>query len=161
MKEKLVRDRIPEIINVSPQDIRIAEPWERPALLRAKLAEEAGELFAAKTLGQQLEELADVCDVVDALVRHYDVYDDESGAGARIVARYRKLAEKGGFNKFYVLKTGLLQPWPQPSPQEGTAKNLDLVPGSFSCQCGNVLGPTAIMCTVCGKVVDPMPGGWF
>ncbi|HEX5594787.1 MAG TPA: nucleoside triphosphate pyrophosphohydrolase [Micromonosporaceae bacterium] len=63
--EKLVRDRIPEIIRATGRDpvVRVASDAEMDALLRAKLVEEVDEFLASG----EPEELADVLEVVLAL----------------------------------------------------------------------------------------------
>ena len=63
---KLVRDRIPEIIEADglvPR-IRVAAPEEYRQLLRAKLVEEVSEFLDS----EEPEELADVLEVIHALV---------------------------------------------------------------------------------------------
>jgi predicted house-cleaning noncanonical NTP pyrophosphatase (MazG superfamily) len=65
---KLVRDRIPELIEATGRSAttRTLAPHEMPAALFTKLAEESAELAAAPA-GTQLEELADVLTVLQAL----------------------------------------------------------------------------------------------
>ncbi|ACY97475.1 MULTISPECIES: NUDIX domain-containing protein [Thermomonospora] len=94
--EKLVRDRIPEIIESAggrPQT-RIADDGEYRALLRAKLYEEAGEYAS----GQDPAELADVLEVVRALAAAH-------GIDAAELERMRaaKAAERGAFTGRVVL----------------------------------------------------------
>jgi predicted house-cleaning noncanonical NTP pyrophosphatase (MazG superfamily) len=90
MPEKLVRDRIPQLIRAEggvPR-VRVAGTAEYRALLRAKLTEEVEEFLAAGVV----EELADVLEVVLALA-------DELGFGGEELERVRaaKKAERGGF----------------------------------------------------------------
>lgn len=95
---KLVRDRIPEIIEKeggSP-NFRECDPGERWDLLRDKLIEEAGELRGAKNRAQAYEELADVLEVVDAIKA---TFDPDHLAQVRVL----KAATKGRFDKGYVL----------------------------------------------------------
>jgi predicted house-cleaning noncanonical NTP pyrophosphatase (MazG superfamily) len=94
--EKLVRDRIPEIIRVSGGNpvTRVAEHGEYAALLRAKLYEEAGEYMAS---GDPAE-LADVLEVIGALAALHDL---SPAALERL--RAEKAAERGGFAHRHVL----------------------------------------------------------
>ncbi|MFW9975020.1 MAG: hypothetical protein ACFFDQ_07145, partial [Candidatus Thorarchaeota archaeon] len=67
MNEKLVRDKIPELIreNGGNPKIRIAGPDELDVLLREKIVEEAKEfLFTGDT-----EELVDIQEAIDALLK--------------------------------------------------------------------------------------------
>jgi predicted house-cleaning noncanonical NTP pyrophosphatase (MazG superfamily)/8-oxo-dGTP pyrophosphatase MutT (NUDIX family) len=94
--EKLVRDRIPEIIESaggSPRT-RIAQDGEYLAFLRAKLYEEAGEYVS----GRDPAELADLLEVVRALAAAH-------GIGPAELERMRaaKAAERGGFTGRIVL----------------------------------------------------------
>ncbi len=71
MRGKLVRDRIPEIIlkndGMKPRT-RILKQKEYRSELLKKLQEEVSEVLAAKKPKEILEELADVEEVVDALL---------------------------------------------------------------------------------------------
>jgi predicted house-cleaning noncanonical NTP pyrophosphatase (MazG superfamily) len=91
---KLVRDRIPEIIEKSEKRFRTAvldaPTYEKE--LRVKLKEEMDELLHAETTEERVEEMADLLEVVFALSRHYGVEPDEI---ERI--RDRKYKERGGF----------------------------------------------------------------
>jgi predicted house-cleaning noncanonical NTP pyrophosphatase (MazG superfamily)/8-oxo-dGTP pyrophosphatase MutT (NUDIX family) len=94
--EKLVRDRIPEIIEAAggrPRT-RIAEDGEYLAFLRAKLYEEAGEYVS----GRDPAELADLLEVVRALAAAHGIEPAE-------LERMRavKAAERGGFTGRIVL----------------------------------------------------------
>jgi predicted house-cleaning noncanonical NTP pyrophosphatase (MazG superfamily) len=92
-KGKLVRDKIPQIIRAQGGEpiVRIAEAAEYRALLRAKLAEEVGEVLAADDADAP-GELADVLEVVLALAA-------DLGMNARQMESLRaaKAAERGGF----------------------------------------------------------------
>lgn len=103
MVEKLVRDRIPEIIESTGgrPDVRVATDGEYRAFLRAKLLEEAGEYAAA----DDPEELADVVEVAYALAAAHGVSADELDR-----MRRTKVAERGGFDRRLVLR--------RPRPQE-------------------------------------------
>jgi predicted house-cleaning noncanonical NTP pyrophosphatase (MazG superfamily) len=97
--EKLVRDKIPDIIRGSggKPKIRIAGPDELDVLLREKIVEEAKEfLFSGDT-----EELVDIQEAIDALL-------ELRKADPALVAiqRHSKLLARGGFTKGYVLTSG-------------------------------------------------------
>jgi predicted house-cleaning noncanonical NTP pyrophosphatase (MazG superfamily) len=100
--EKLVRDRIPEIIKAdgrSPR-VRVAGDGEYAALLRAKMYEEAGEYAAADAPEESgPEELADLLEVVHALARTHGL---EPAALEEL--RAAKSAERGGFARRLVLR---------------------------------------------------------
>lgn len=92
MKEynKLVRDKIPEIIRADGKEceIRVAEGKEKYELLEKKLMEEVNEFLEDKNL----EELADVMEVLFGL-------DNELGYSEEDLIRKReeKKSERGGF----------------------------------------------------------------
>ena len=94
-KEKLVRDRIPQIIRAQGDEpiVRIADPGEYRKLLRAKLVEEAHEVVTADD-AHVPEELADVLEVVLALAA-------DLGFDARGLERLRvaKAVERGSFTE--------------------------------------------------------------
>ena len=96
MSPKLVRDRIPEIIESSGRHptTRQAHQAERGDLLAQKLIEEANEFFASRSA----EELADVLEVIYALAANL-------GISVEIVEakRREKLAQRGGFDAGFVL----------------------------------------------------------
>lgn len=95
--EKLVRDRIPELMqeNGKMPIFRVASPKERSALLLAKLHEEVLELVNDPSI----EELADVMEVVEALRIELGIDHDE----LRNV-RNSKAERRGSFRKGIVLK---------------------------------------------------------
>lgn len=89
--EKLVRDRIPEIIAGERGEIppfRIASPGEYPEFLIRKLREEVAEYLESR----RPEELADILEVIRALAR-------SAGLQPREIERLRekKALERGGF----------------------------------------------------------------
>ncbi|MGY5852502.1 MAG: nucleoside triphosphate pyrophosphohydrolase [Candidatus Thorarchaeota archaeon] len=95
--EKLVRDRIPEIIRAkgdSPQ-VRVADKQELDLLMRQKVVEEAEELLESGAI----EEVVDLFEILSALLslREFDNAKFER-------MRYDKLKERGGFEKGYVLR---------------------------------------------------------
>ena len=88
--QKLVRDRIPEIIAAAGETpvTRVLEPDEYLRELVRKLAEETAE-FAA---GHSVEELADVLEVVEAIRSAIGI-----DAAALEAVRRRKAASNGRF----------------------------------------------------------------
>ncbi|GHH64845.1 phosphoribosyl-ATP pyrophosphohydrolase [Streptosporangium violaceochromogenes] len=92
---KLVRDRIPEIIEADGRTatVRVLDEPELVPALTAKLAEEAEELRRAGP-GDRLGELADIYEVLAALTATLGF----SGGQVREAAR-RKRAERGGFSR--------------------------------------------------------------
>ncbi len=92
---KLVRDRIPEIIRregKTPEVERISGERLRRAL-KDKLVEEAEELRKAEA-GQIIEELADVQEVLDALIEAHGLDPAEIE-----LVRADKQAKRGGFSE--------------------------------------------------------------
>ena len=92
---KLVRDRIPEIIQASGKRCRVetmSEPEYRLALLE-KLVEEAQEVRQAAP-GELLAELADIQEVLAALMMAWQITPDQ----VKQVQRRRR-AERGGFDQ--------------------------------------------------------------
>lgn len=96
MGDKLVRDKIPEIIREqgkSPK-VRIAGPDELDVLLREKIVEEAQEfLFSGDT-----EELVDIQEAINALLKLR-----KADPGLIEIQRHSKLLARGGFTHGYVL----------------------------------------------------------
>ena len=98
---KLVRDKIPEIIESQGQkaNIRILDPQEYTHHLEQKLDEEVGEYHKDKNL----EELADILEVVYALAENLGATKEE------LLAIYHKKNEfRGGFAEkiFLISKEG-------------------------------------------------------
>lgn len=92
---KLVRDRIPEIIrksNKSPITTTLDET-EFEKELRMKLLEEANEAFQAKTTETLCDEVADLYEVIDALLEINQI--DKSVV---ISKQSKKRVERGGFS---------------------------------------------------------------
>lgn len=86
---KLVRDKIPEMIRSQGEhpNVRILDPAEYRTHLEAKLDEEVAEFHKE----QNIEELADILEVVYALA-------DEIGCREELLRLYdRKHAARGGF----------------------------------------------------------------
>ncbi|MCB2340291.1 nucleoside triphosphate pyrophosphohydrolase [Clostridium estertheticum] len=94
---KLVRDKIPEIIKASGKnfDIHYAKKEEILPLLETKLNEEVSEYLEAKNL----EELADVMEVLFRLANALGYSEDDL-----INKRNEKKEERGGFEKGIVLE---------------------------------------------------------
>ncbi|MGY5873810.1 MAG: nucleoside triphosphate pyrophosphohydrolase [Candidatus Thorarchaeota archaeon] len=96
MGEKLVRDKIPDIIREkgeSPQ-VRVAKPDELDALLREKIVEEAKEFL----LSGDTEELVDIQEAIEALLKLR-----KADPALIEIQRHSKLLARGGFTKGYVL----------------------------------------------------------
>lgn len=98
MKEynKLVRDKIPEIIRADGKEceIRVAEGKEKYELLEKKLMEEVNEFIGDKNL----EELADVMEVLFGLANELGYSEEEL-----VMKREEKKRERGGFKEMIVL----------------------------------------------------------
>jgi predicted house-cleaning noncanonical NTP pyrophosphatase (MazG superfamily) len=94
---KLVRDKIPEIIRAKGTEceIEIATEDKRYELLEEKLKEEVNEFLEDKNL----EELADIMEVLFELADSLG-YDE----AALLNARKKKRYERGGFKDGIVLK---------------------------------------------------------
>ncbi|MBW6411005.1 nucleoside triphosphate pyrophosphohydrolase [Clostridium weizhouense] len=94
---KLVRDRIPEIIKANGKkcDIRIAKGEEKSELLEKKLMEEVNEYLEAKNL----EELADVMEVLIGLANDLGYCEEDL-----MRKREEKKEERGGFGDGIVLE---------------------------------------------------------
>ncbi|HTY89669.1 MAG TPA: nucleoside triphosphate pyrophosphohydrolase [Methanocella sp.] len=95
--KKLVRDRVPDIIRQNgrePEVERVSGEWMSLAL-KDKLVEEACELRQSDDM---YEELADVLEVVDAIVEYYGI------DRARLeLAKKEKLDRVGGFKEGFML----------------------------------------------------------
>jgi predicted house-cleaning noncanonical NTP pyrophosphatase (MazG superfamily) len=98
---KLVRDNIPEIIakgGSTPQFL-IVRGEDYIEALKSKLVEEAEEFRAAATREQQIEEMADIYEVIDTLRDILDLNYTEL-----CQAQVKKNIEKGKFRKGYYLQ---------------------------------------------------------
>jgi len=93
---KLVRDKIPKIIgkNGAKPIIRIADDDEYVFALKHKILEEADELTRAKGENNELEEIIDIMEAVNAFIKHKKV----SVENAERMRKY-KLRKHGGFDK--------------------------------------------------------------
>lgn len=94
---KLVRDRIPEVIEKSGStcEIEIVEGIKKQELLEKKLLEEVNEYMEDKNL----EELADVMEVLFGLANELGYSEEDL-----LKKRNQKLQERGGFKEGIVLK---------------------------------------------------------
>src|SRR5688572_4575975 len=93
---KLVRDRIPDVIraNGGSPATRILDGPEYLQALATKLVEEAQEFVAAEGAPAALEELADVLEVLCALVEAHGITLEELHG-----LRTDKAAARGGFSE--------------------------------------------------------------
>ncbi len=99
---KLVRDKIPQVIEEDGKkyDIKIASKEEHLELLEKKLHEEVAEFIEAKdTKGKNLEELADVMEVLFSLAKNLGYSEEEL-----MKKRAEKKKERGGFDEGIVLE---------------------------------------------------------
>ena len=92
---KLIRDKIPSIIETSGKDfdIRTLSHEEYKLELKRKVIEEAKELFEANTTEEIINELGDVLEVVDSIIKEFNL-DKEILNNKRI----EKYNERGGFD---------------------------------------------------------------
>lgn len=100
--EKLVRDRIPDLI-AEPGSTVVVETLNHKAHIRAlkmKLKEEADEIARASTREEVIEELADMKEVLDALILKMAIDRNELENIKR-----KKSLRNGGFDRGLYLKT--------------------------------------------------------
>jgi predicted house-cleaning noncanonical NTP pyrophosphatase (MazG superfamily) len=95
--KKLVRDKIPQIIQYNGQDPKYyqADDQEYHQLLVQKLKEEVGEFIESESP----EELADILEVIHTLTNELGISMDEIES-----LRLTKKRQRGGFKKKYVLE---------------------------------------------------------
>ncbi len=95
-KEKLVRDKIPQIIEQSGKkcEIKILSEQEFKTALWEKLQEEVEEAIATQTTNELMEELADIYEVIDNILTTYNL-------DQQIIFQLQqeKRKNKGGFQK--------------------------------------------------------------
>lgn len=94
--DKLIRDRIPELMDADGvrYQVDVLDDAAFRAALLEKLVEEAGEVGAAEGRSERVKELADVLEVVEALLEVEGVGWDE----VRGVQEERR-ASRGGFQR--------------------------------------------------------------
>lgn len=101
MKEKLVRDKIPEIIkkNGETPRIRIAQRHEILRFLQDKLLEEANEVSREYLIDKIPEELADCLEVIHE-------FQKRLGISLKRIEKIRKKKRRnrGGFTKNIILE---------------------------------------------------------
>lgn len=99
--EKLVRDKIPEIItsNGNIPETEILTPALFGKYLKLKLIEEAKEVSEAGTHGDEIEELADLMEVFNAILKNSEITFEEVEK-----ARKEKAEKRGGFEKRIFLR---------------------------------------------------------
>ncbi|HHT73598.1 MAG TPA: nucleoside triphosphate pyrophosphohydrolase [Firmicutes bacterium] len=90
--DKLVRDRIPEIINANGKKCRFSQVSGEQLIagLEAKLLEEWREFLDSE---RDVEELADILEVIDGLAAHLGSSFEEV-----LQLKDRKRSERGGFD---------------------------------------------------------------
>lgn len=93
---KLVRDRIPEIIEKNGDECQIQtmDDWEFKKKLKEKLVEEASELTKVKSKEEIINELVDISEVIQAIqsIEKITVQEVE-------IERRKKKKKRGGFKK--------------------------------------------------------------
>lgn len=98
---KLVRDRIPEIIESKGEmaDFYVADEQEYFQRLKEKLSEEAIELATCTDALSAMEEMADVLEVLEAVREYWGILEKDV-----VSAKENKKQKRGGFAKRYILK---------------------------------------------------------
>jgi predicted house-cleaning noncanonical NTP pyrophosphatase (MazG superfamily) len=93
---KLVRDRIPEIIEAKGKTFstRILSDVEYLSELKNKSYEELDEYHIAETREEAIEELADIMEIIYAFAKSHNTSLDEIEA-----IRREKAEKRGGFDK--------------------------------------------------------------
>ena len=98
---KLIRDLIPQI-SKNNLDLSTCTSYEEYTyLIKEKLIEEGLEVKQANTREQLLEEIADVYEVLDALLVHCDIDQSEVQT-----VKEQKKQERGGFSAGFILTQG-------------------------------------------------------
>jgi predicted house-cleaning noncanonical NTP pyrophosphatase (MazG superfamily) len=97
VKEKLVRDRIPELIRNSGDEpaVRKANQHELESFLLAKIVEEAQEF---KETGD-IDELVDILEVLDAFMEYRKI-----DSGLIEIQQHAKRLARGGFTEGFILE---------------------------------------------------------
>lgn len=97
---KLVRDNIPKIIEVDNKicKVKTLSDEQYKYELKKKLCEESIEVLQADTTKQLTEEIADVMELVEALIKAYDISLDDVNS-----IKNKKLLKNGAFdNKVFL-----------------------------------------------------------
>jgi predicted house-cleaning noncanonical NTP pyrophosphatase (MazG superfamily) len=98
--EKLVRDKIAEFVFKERGEVlttRLASEEEMLSLLKNKLVEEANEVLNATSNDNLIEELADVLEVLKALIVKQNIAEEV------FKKREDKCLERGGFDNGVIL----------------------------------------------------------
>lgn len=101
MNAKLVRDKIPEIIASKGESANyyIADIEEYKIRLKDKLLEEVEEFINADNKQNLIEEIADILEVIDAILVQCEIDKNEV-----LQIKNLKKRDRGGFLKKYILK---------------------------------------------------------
>lgn len=96
LQNKLWRDKMPDAIRAHGSLVHVVplDDKEYEEQLKIKLVEEVQEVVAASSQKNLIEELADVCEVIDALCALHKISLDEVRA-----VQASKRDERGGFYK--------------------------------------------------------------
>lgn len=94
LQNKLWRDKTPELMRTMGSIIHVTQldNAEYEQQLKIKLQEEVGEICAAQTHKNLIEELADVCEVIDALCALHKIAREDIRA-----CQKEKRDERGSF----------------------------------------------------------------
>ncbi|QBP42691.1 nucleoside triphosphate pyrophosphohydrolase [Paenisporosarcina antarctica] len=97
---KLVRDRIPEIIVATNKkySMKVLEPAEHEVEIKRKLIEELKEYQEATSNEEAIEELADLLELIYAVLPLHGTTIEELEE-----VRVKKLEKRGGFDNGYYL----------------------------------------------------------
>ena len=100
--KKLIRDKIPEIIESDNQipEVRSLKGGEYRLELKKKFLEEAKEIIDAKSRDEILGELSDIYEIISALAK-----DLESNVGIIKKLANEKRKKRGGFDKKLFLES--------------------------------------------------------
>jgi predicted house-cleaning noncanonical NTP pyrophosphatase (MazG superfamily) len=132
--EKLVRDKVPDVIRETGLDPRVRKveaSTDRRILLQRKIAEESREVIEASwSKDACIIEIADLYEVMIALLKYHDVTEEQMH-----VVRKKKFQERGGFFEFYVIDVPDLQKQVEISNDED--ENRDISPRQLKEGTGN------------------------